>query len=486
MTSIEQDRNCLLVIFGATGDLTSRKLVPALYRLEEKKQLPEAFAVVAVARRTYSSDQYQEIIREKAQKFIWGTLDEEVWDKLMKRFHYQTLEFDQSTGYKALKQQLDNLAETMHIKGNRLFYMAVSPQFFGPIVTQMEVHHLLERARGWQRLMIEKPFGRDAASALALNQALRQVFEEEELFRIDHYLVKEMVQNLMTLRAANQIFEPTWNADHIDHVQIISTEAEGVGTRGDYYDKAGVLRDMVQNHMLQMLALTAMDLPNLLTPERLREEKVRVLKSLVPLTDDQIHHQLVLGQYQGYREEAGIVADSATETFAALQVYLNHPRWQGVPFYLRTGKGLGEKTARIVIQYKLPIGSWSLDKTSQSLVPNRLTINIQPQEGVVLSFNTKEPGTLDTLLPVKMDFCQNCMAGTNTPEAYEKLLIDAIKGDQTSFTHWDEVEATWQWTDKIIKWAAAHPEALQVYSLGSQGPEAAESLMNQEDGREWK
>jgi glucose-6-phosphate 1-dehydrogenase len=481
----EQDRNCLLVIFGATGDLTSRKLVPALYQLEEKGQLPEAFAVVAVARRTYSIDQYLENTRQKAQEHIRSTIDGKVWKKLARRFHYQSLEFDQPADYKALKQQLDNLAETMDVKGNRLFYMAVSPQFFGPIANQMEAYELLDRTRGWQRLMIEKPFGRDTASARELNQALRQVFEEEELFRIDHYLVKEMVQNLMTLRAANQIFEPAWNADHIDHVQIISTEAEGVGTRGGYYDRAGVLRDMVQNHMLQMLAISAMELPSLLTAEKLRVEKVRVLKSLVPLAEDQIHRRLVLGQYQGYREEAGVALDSTTETFAALRVYLHHSRWQGVPFYLKTGKGLAEKAARIVIQYKLPIGSWSLEKTSQSLMPNRLTINIQPQEGVVLAFNTKEPGTLDTLLPVNMDFCQNCLVGSNTPEAYEKLLMDAIKGDQTSFTHWDEVEASWQWTDAVITWAAAHPEAVHDYPQGSQGPKAARSLMNREEGREW-
>lgn len=485
MTSMMQDRNCLLVIFGATGDLTGRKLVPALYQLEEKGQLPEAFAVMAVARRPISTEKYLEIIKSKAQDHIRGSFDDNVWEKLVKRFRYQALEFDQPSDYKALKQQVNHLAESMNVKGNRLFYLAVSPRYFGSIVTQMEAHQLLDRAQGWQRLMIEKPFGRDTASAQELNQTLRQVFDEEEIFRIDHYLVKEMVQNLMTLRAANQIFEPTWNSEHIDHVQIISTEAEGVGTRGGYYDKAGVLRDMVQNHMLQMLAITAMELPDLLTAEKLREEKVRVFESLVPLTDDQIHDHLVLGQYQGYRDEAGIAPDSTTETFAALRVSLNHPRWQGVPFYLKTGKGLAEKAARIIIQYKLPIGSWSLEKTSQSLVANRLIMNIQPQEGVVLTFNTKEPGTMDTLLPVKMDFCQNCLAGTNTPEAYEKLLMDAIKGDRTSFTHWDEVETSWQWSDAIINWAVAHPEAVQSYPVGSQGPKVAQNLMNPDEGREW-
>ncbi|MDW7672362.1 MAG: glucose-6-phosphate dehydrogenase [Bacillota bacterium] len=485
MIASEQNRNCLLVIFGATGDLTSRKLVPALYQMEAKGQLPEAFAVIAAARRTMSTDEYLDTVRKKAQEHIRSTFDGKVWEKLSERFYYQPLEFDREADYQALKQQMDKLAETLDVKGNRLFYMAVSPQYFNTIATQMEAHRLLDQSRGWQRLLIEKPFGRDTASARELNQSLRQVFEEEEIFRIDHYLVKEMVQNLMTLRAANQIFEPAWNADHIDHVQIISTEAEGVGTRGGYYDKAGALRDMVQNHMLQMLALTAMELPDLLTAEKLRMEKVRVLKSLVPVADDQIHRRLVLGQYQGYREEAGVAPGSTTETFAALRVHLHHPRWQRVPFYLKTGKSLEEKAARIVIQYKLPLGSWSLEKTSQSLAPNRLTINIQPREGVVLAFNTKEPGTLDTLLPVNMDFCQNCLAGTNTPEAYEKLLADAMKGDRTSFTHWDEVEASWLWSDPIIAWAAAHPEAVYDYPQGSQGPEAAQSLINQEEGREW-
>ena len=485
MSMVKHATDCLLVIFGATGDLTRRKLIPALYQLERNNQLPQAFAVVAVARRPYSTKEYLEEISEMVKVHLQDRFEENVWKDLAERIHYQPLHFNHGEDYETLKQKLDHLDEDLNTRGNRLYYMAVSPQHFGPIVRQVETHGLLDRRRGWQRVMIEKPFGHDIHSARELNRTLRQFFEEEEIYRIDHYLVKEMVQNLMTIRAANQIFEPTLNAEHIDHIQIISTEAEGVGTRGSYYDKAGALRDMVQNHMLQMLALTAMDMPNLLTPEKLRAEKVRILKSLVTLKPDNMEQQLVLGQYQGYGNEEQVLTDSSTETFVAVKVYLNHPRWQGVPFYLKTGKGLSEKAARIVIQYRLPLGSWSLVETTQTLAPNRLTINIQPQEGVVLSFNTKEPGTLDTLLPVNMDFCQNCLAGTNTPEAYEKLLNDAMKGDLASFTHWDEVEASWQWIDGIIAWARKHPESVKRYARGSRGPEAAETMIRGDESREW-
>ena len=477
--------NCLMVVFGATGDLTSRKLVPALYQLEAKELLPDGFAVVAAARRGYSTDQYLAYIRGKYEEYSQEALKGNSWNKLANRFHYQPLEFENIDDYRKLKQKLDDLEKKLRNNGNRLFYLAVSPQYFETISRKMEEHDITKKKQGWQRLMIEKPFGRDLASARELNRALRQVFEEEELFRIDHYLVKEMVQNLMTLRAANQIFEPTWNADHIDHVQIISTEKEGVGTRGGYYDQAGVLRDMVQNHMLQMLALSAMEMPAFLTAEKLQAEKVKILKSLVLFNSAEMGKRLVLGQYDGYREEPKVAADSSTETFAALKVFLKHPRWKGVPFYLKTGKGLAEKSARIVIQYKLPIGSWSLAETQQKLIPNRLTIQIQPKEGVVLSFNTKKPGTEDILLPVKMDFCQNCLVGIDTPEAYEKLVMEAIKGERASFTHWDEVEASWTWIEGVISWAEAHPEAVRIYQMGAEGPEGLDRLMSLSEGREW-
>lgn len=468
--------NCLMVIFGATGDLTSRKLVPALYHLEAKELLPEAFGVVAVARKKYDADEYVASVRQQAEAHTHQTFEESVWNRLASRFHYQALEFDQAEAYQRLKEKLDTLGEKMESGRNRLFYMAVSPEYFGTIVQHLKSHGIVDRKHGWQRMMIEKPFGRDTATARELNHTLRQVFEEEELFRIDHYLVKEMVQNLMTIRAANQIFEPTWNKDHIDHVQIVSAEMEGVGTRGAYYDQAGALRDMVQNHMLQMMALTAMEMPNFLTAEKLRAEKVRILRSLIPPASETMEKQLVLGQYEGYGNEAKVAPESTTETFAALKVFLDHPRWEGVPFFLITGKALAEKTAGIMIQYKLPMGSWSLRQTQQQLAPNRLIIQIQPQEGVVLIFNSKEPGTLDQLMTVNMDFCQNCLAGTNTPEAYEKLLLDAMKGDQSSFTHWDEVEASWIWIDQLASWAAAHPEAVKSYPKGSQGPAYEEWL----------
>lgn len=475
----------LLVIFGATGDLTFRKLIPALYQMEEKGQFDQGFGVIAVARKNLSTKEYLQKAQTAAENHTGEAFNESAWKRLKNRIQYQQLDFTKEEDYEKLKTALQKQDEELGAKGNRLFYLAVSPEYFGEIAEFIKEKDLFCENQGWKRLMVEKPFGRDIHSARKLNKALTKAFEEKEIFRVDHYLMKEMVQNLLMIRASNQIFEPTWNREHIDHVQIISTEAEGVGTRGGYYDQAGVIRDMVQNHMLQMLALTAVELPGNLTADHLRKEKIKILQSLIPLKEDSMEEQMILGQYQGYPRESGVAEDSSTETFAAIRVFLNHPRWKGVPFYLKTGKGLKEKAARIIIQYRLPVGSCCLGESKEIEEPNRLTINIQPLEGVVLGFNTKEPGTLDTLMPVEMDFCQNCLVGMNTPEAYEKLLSDAIKGDQTSFTHWEEVEASWLWSDRLIDWARKHPETIKSYEKGSVGPGEAVELLNREPGREW-
>ncbi len=476
---------CLLILFGATGDLAFRKLLPALYQLEKNKQLGSDFAVIAVSRKNYSTEEYLNRSREAVKRHIEREFDTALWEQLKKRIHYQQLDFTKERDYDALNKTLKDLDEVIKADGNRLFYLATSPKYFEVITGYIKSKDLYNENRGWKRLMVEKPFGRDLSSARELNQALTRVFNEEEIFRVDHYLMKEMVQNLIMIRAGNQIFEPTWNREHIDHVQIISMESEGVGARGEYYDQSGALRDMVQNHMLQMLALTAVELPGNLTADNLREEKIKILESLIPLKKDSIREQMVLGQYAGYREENGVQQDSSAETFAAIRVFLNHPRWIGVPFYLKTGKGLTEKAARIVIQYRLPIGSCCVGEMKAIEYPNRLTINIQPREGVVLSFNTKEPGTLNTLVPVNMDFCQNCLIGMNTPEAYEKLLSDAINGDQTSFTHWKEVEASWKWSDILTDWTDKNPDTVRTYSKGSGGPQEAEDLIEREPGRKW-
>ena len=475
----------LLVIFGATGDLTFRKLIPALYQMEEKRLFDSGFGVVALSRKDLSTEEYLQMAEKAVKKYAGEAFEEPVWERCKKRMQYQQLEFTKATDYESLKKTLDELDDSLGAGGNRLFYLATSPKYFGEISKYIKGMDLFNENQGWKRLMVEKPFGRDLSSAKELNEALTNSFEEKEIYRVDHYLMKEMVQNLLMIRASNQIFEPTWNREYIDHVQIISTESEGVGTRGDYYDQAGVLRDMVQNHMLQMLALTAVALPGNLTADSLREEKIKILQSLIPLKKDSIDDQMVLGQYEGYQKEPGVGENSSTETFAAIRVFINHPRWMGVPFYLKTGKGIKEKAARIIIQYRLPLGSCCLGKSKEIEEPNRLTINIQPQEGVVLNFNTKKPGTLDTLMPVSMDFCQNCLIGMNTPEAYEKLLGDAIKGDQSSFTHWEEVEASWKWSDTLIDWAGKHPEKIKSYDRGSFGPMEAEDLIDREPGRKW-
>jgi len=485
MAAESRMETCLLIIFGATGDLTFRKLLPALYQLEKKKELHKGFGVVAVSRKDHTLKEYLQKAKEAVKTHTSEEFQDSIWKRLNKRIQYQSLEFNNEGDYESLRGVLKELDREIGARGNRLFYMATSPKFFGEISKHIQKKDLYSKKRGWKRLMVEKPFGRDLSSARELNEALTEAFKEEEIFRVDHYLMKEMVQNLLMIRAANQIFEPTWNREHIDHVQIISTESEGVGNRGEYYDQAGALRDMVQNHMLQMLALTAVELPGNLIAKNLRKEKIKILQSLIPFKEVSIEDQMVLGQYEGFREEMGVSEKSSTETYAAIRVFLDHPRWLGVPFYLKTGKGLKEKAARIVIQYRLPMGSCCLGETKEIEEPNRLTINIQPQEGVVLSFNTKQPGTLDTILPVSMDFCQNCLIGMNTPEAYEKLLGDAIKGDQTSFTHWEEVEAAWKWSDTLINWARKYPWMIKSYEKGSRGPEDAPDLVNREPGRKW-
>ncbi len=476
----------LFVIFGATGDLAKRKLFPALYQLEKKRELNENFAIVAVARKDYTQKEY--ILELEKAIVEFGNVAEnrsekqEIWKRFTERITYQVLDFNGEEGYESLSESLKRLDKDWDTHGNRLFYLAVGPDYFGKIAIKINKHHLYEKDRGWKRLMIEKPFGRDLITAKELNKELRKVFEEEEIFRIDHYLVKEMVENLLVLRGGNQLFEPTWNKEHIKEVQIISTEKEGIGRRAAYYDKAGALRDMVQNHLLQMLALTTMDLPDRLTSEGLRREKEKILNSLQPIESNRMKKQMVLGQYEGYTNEEDVEKNSTRETYVAVTAYLNHPRWEGVPFFLITGKGLDKKEAKIVLKYHLPVGECCLDHKEQDLPENRLTVNIQPLEGVVVEFNTKKPGTKDTILPVKMDFCQNCMAGINTPEAYEKLILDALDGDHASFTHWEEVKATWTYMDPLISWAEKNGDQVVIYSKGSEGPKKEE--VNNEDSED--
>lgn len=483
----------IFVIFGGTGDLTYRKLIPALYHLQYGKMLPEHFAVVTIGRRDKTTEEYRNELYEAVKKFSRFQLDESEWNTLRERIYYQQMDFTDDQGYPLLKSWLEELDQIHQTMGNRIYYLAVAPEYFGLIVEKLHDHGMANNEDSWQRVMIEKPFGRDLQSAKYLNQKITSVFKEEHTYRIDHYLGKEMLQNIMVIRFANALFEPIWNNKYIDHIQISSSEIVGVENRGGYYEKAGALRDMVQNHMLQLLTLTAMEPPISLETETIRDEKVKVLRSIQEFTPDLVAKNVVRGQYgEGivqqkkvvrYREEERVSPISETETFVALKVNINNFRWAGVPFYIRTGKRMPVKSTEVVVQFK-PLDHILYFKEYGNLLPNLLVIRIQPEEGVFLQFNAKQPGTKNMIVPVKMDFCQNCQIGSNSPEAYERLLYDVMRGDSTLFTRWDEVEYSWKLVDMIAEAWTTQKIELPNYEAGSWGPKEADELLHR-DQRKW-
>ncbi|WP_035172034.1 glucose-6-phosphate dehydrogenase [Caldanaerobius polysaccharolyticus] len=487
------DMSCIMVIFGGTGDLTRRKLLPAIYNLYTDGLLPENFAVVAVGRRDYSHEVYRNLAREAVANFSRKSIDDEKWSVLAQRIYYKKSEFHDDQGYRSLKAFLDRLDTNYHTGGNRVYYLAVAPEYFEVIAGQLYAHDMAKNDKCWQRVVIEKPFGRDLKSAHYLNHKLSQVFDESHIYRIDHYLGKEMLQNIMVIRFANGLFEPIWNNRYIDNVQISIDETVGVENRGDYYERAGALRDMVQSHMLQLLSLIAMEPPVDLTTDSIRDEKVKVLKSLRSITRETVMDSVVRGQYGkgfvdgkpvvAYRQEERVSPDSNTETFVALKVHVDNFRWAGVPFYLRTGKRLADRSAKIVIQFKQLPGILYF-KEYGPLEPNLLVIWIQPREGVYLQFNAKKPGQKYSIIPVHMDFCQNCALYNNSPEAYERLLYDVMRGDSTLFTRWDEIESSWRFVDSIVEaWHGRNDDVL-IYPSGTWGPEAANELLKK-DGFKW-
>jgi glucose-6-phosphate 1-dehydrogenase len=483
---IKEDLNCAMVIFGATGDLTHKKLMPALYNLEKSNLLPEKFAVVAVGRRDKTSESYIDEIRVSIEKNIYDNIKDDVFNRLKKRIRYHKQDLADDEGYSRLK----NVLKDFGADANILYYLAVSPQYFEIIIGKLDEHDMAYKEKPWRRVVIEKPFGRDLKTAEYLNKKITKVFPEENIYRIDHYLGKEMLQNLIVLRFANAFFEPVWNKDHIDNIQISSSETIGVETRGGYYEKSGALRDMVQNHLLQLLTLTAMEPPKSLDEQDIRNEKLKVLKSLNAKMDS---IEVVRGQYGsgdvdgensiGYRQEERVEDESNVETFVAMKLFIDNERWRGVPFYIRTGKKLKEKATEVVIEFKHQPQIRHF-KDSENLKPNLLVIRIQPEEGMEFEFNTKKPGTISNIVPVKMDFCQNCQTGVNSPEAYERLLFDVIRGDATLFTRWEELKYSWIFTDNIGKvWSKSKPE-FPNYKPGTWGPKEAMALI-QKDGRKW-
>ncbi len=506
---------CTMVIFGATGDLTARKLMPSLYELAADRQLPPGFTIVGFALDDLDDRAFRERIAA-AMAALHGpqAIDRALWASFAEGLFYVRGRFDDPAAYAQLKAKLERVEAQRHTGGNRIFYLATPPSFFAVIVRALGKAgmagqpsaspggpHTLPVAGGapWTRVVIEKPFGRDLESARQLNRHVLEVFDERQVFRIDHYLGKETVQNLLALRFANEIFEPIWNRNHVDHVQIAVAESIGVEHRGRYYEEAGALRDMVQNHMMQLLSLVAMEPPATFSADAVRDEKVKVLRSIHPIAPGEALEKTVRGQYgpgmtgegpaPGYREEPDVAPSSLTETYVALRLEVENWRWAGVPFFLRTGKRLPKRVTEISIQFRR-VPHLLFDPASHdpaALEPNVLSIRIQPNEGISLRFGAKVPGPAMQVRPVHMDFLYGTAFGGVQREAYERLLLDCMLGDSTLFTRRDEVEASWAIITPIIEgWQAGPPPSFPNYAAGTWGPQEAEQLIARDaPGRRW-
>ena len=483
-----------LVIFGATGDLARRKLLPALYNLAHEGALPERFHLVGVARREKAHEDYRAECEEAIRQFSRTTPDPEVLKRLLEHVRYVPGTFDDEHAYSKVAEVLDDFDEHAQEPLNRLFYLSTAPTFFPVIVKALGEHSLCHHEGAEVRVIIEKPFGASLEEARSLNKIVLEVFDETQVFRIDHYLGKETVQNLLAFRFANGMFEPLWNRNYIDQVQITAAEDIGIGTRAGYYDHAGALRDLIQNHMLQLLCHVAMEPPVSFTADEVRNEKVKVLQAIDPLTEREIPGMAMRAQYgpghsggddvPGYLEEQGISSDSNTETYAALRLQVDNWRWAGVPFYLRTGKRLARQVTEIAVVLKpVPHLAFS-DEGSLGVLPNQLIMTLQPNEGVSLRLGAKIPGTRMMIRPVHMEFLYGTSFLSQSPEAYERLITDAMRGDATLFTRDDEVEAQWRICDPILNEWAQHPGPLPQYEAGSQGPEAANDIMR--EGQSWR
>jgi len=484
----------VMVIFGATGDLSGRKLLPALYNLARQRSLPAGFAVVGAAMTEMSDGAFRKHAAQRIRQFSrTQPIDDRVLDALLSSLHYVTVDFGRLEDFKALGTKLDELDAANHVPGNRIFYCATPPPTYQTIAVQLQAAGL-NKGEGFHRIVVEKPFGSDLQSARELTQTLQKVFTEDSVYRIDHYLGKETVQNILAFRFANSIFEPVWNSNLIDSVQITVAEEIGIENRGAYYDRAGALRDIIQNHGLQLVTLTAMEPPLAFESGAVRDEKVKVLRSIRPLIGEDIEQSTVRGQYTrgwvlgeqvgGYREEKNVAPDSQTETYAALRLFVDNWRWAGVPFYIRAGKRLPKRITEIRIQFKRPPHLTFGRDAMKEVDPNAITLRIQPEEGISLKFGAKVPSAGLRIRSVTMDFQYVTSFLVEAPEAYERLLLDCMIGDPTLFTRADEVEAAWTLVDPIESaWRDGRPR-LQTYAAGSWGPDAAAQLLNA-DGREW-
>lgn len=491
--------SCIVVIFGATGDLTARKLIPALYNLAREGQLPAHFACVGFARRPKTLDQFRNEMLQAINNFSRSKpADLQLWKVFREQIFYLQSDFDEDSGYEKLHAFLQKLDSQLGTKGNRVFYLSVQPSYFTTIVEKLSLHRLIYSAdiqNKWSRIIIEKPFGEDTESAMKLQQELIQYLNEDQIYRIDHYLGKETVQNLLVFRFGNSIFESVWNSHYIDNVQITVAEEIGIGTRGRFWEEAGMLRDIVQNHMMQLLSLVAMEPPTNLQASSIHDEKVKVLESIRFFPEDRLDEYAVRGQYgpgyidgelvKGYREEDNVNPNSFVETYVALQFFIDNWRWAEVPFYLRAGKRLPKRATEVAITFKKTPGYLFQGATS-SIDPNVLVIRIQPNEGISFKINCKVPSLNNVIQPVKMDFHYSSYFGSAPPEAYERLICDCMAGDNTLFARSDEVLMSWKLLTPILKHWQAHPAYdFPNYAAGTWGTVEAEQMLNRQ-GRNWR
>ena len=474
-----------LVIIGASGDLTRRKLIPALFNLACKRRLPQGLRIVGVARSAYSDQQFRELMWNDTSKFGDLAVRKDEWAMFAQDLFYVRGDASKTADLLNLKQRLEELEGDAY-SANRLFYLSVAPHIFEDAVKGLGNSGLVKEDGGWRRAVIEKPFGRDLTTAQKLNQALHKVFNEGQIFRIDHYLGKETVQNLLVFRFANAIFEPIWNRNYVDSVQITVAEKIDVGDRGGYYDQSGVIRDMIQNHLLQLLTMVAMEPPSAIDADALRNRKVDVLKAIRRWSPDEAQQHAVLGQYRGYLKEKGVPPQSTSPTYAALRLYVDNWRWNGVPFYLRSGKAMAQKMSEVVIQFQRPPHvMFSLDP-DQRLTPNVLSICLEPDEGLHLTFEAKVPDQGMTTRSVDMEFhYESAFKSQPVPEAYERLLQDALEGDATLFIRSDHIEEAWRMVDPLLQALdGSTTPPLHAYEPGSWGPQAADEFLAL-DGRRW-
>ncbi|MFA0088738.1 glucose-6-phosphate dehydrogenase [Vibrio sp. 10N.261.51.F12] len=481
--------NSSIVIFGASGDLTYRKLIPALYHLFASNQLPKSFAILGVSRTQYSDESYREKLKKSLQEM--EKTEPESLDAFCEFLHYQAIDTSDTQDYAKLSTRLDDLADKYGFEQrNTLFYLATPPSLYSIIPASLAAHGLNDETEGWKRLIIEKPFGYDLASARKLDKEIHEHFQEHQIYRIDHYLGKETVQNLLVLRFSNAMFEPLWNHQYVDYVEITGAEFLGVEERGGYYDGSGAVRDMFQNHLLQVLAMVGMESPAQINADAIRNEVVKVLQCLRPLSEDDLRDNLVLGQYTesnvrgqflpSYRDEHGVANDSRTETYVGLKMFIDNWRWNGVPFYVRSGKRLPTRVTEVVIHFKQtphPV-------FGKNAPENKLVIRIQPDEGIQMSFGLKEPGVGFNAKEVKMNFHYASLQETQMLTAYERLLLDALNGDATLFARTDAVEACWEFVQPILDFKQG-PQALYGYACGTWGPKECDQLLHN-DGRAWR